>query len=295
MSGEIRPEIESEEEQSRQAEGGDRRGGVRQEMIGFSEIEEITVAGGGGGGESDDGAWYVAVGRDEESSMDALQWTLRNRCLNKGGTRLPPSPPSPSPSSSTSSSSSTSNTGCVYLVHVFPPITHIPTPVGKLTKSQVSYEQLKLYKKEESNRRRSLLQKYIKLCDEAKVKVDTILIESSTTAKAILELIPVVQIRRLVIGTKRSSRWSKKPSSKAEFLQKNAPECCEIIVISDGKQLAENQNMSGNEPSSPSTISCRRNNAILHSPRSSKSKSGVSPRQQERNFFECTCFSGKFS
>lgn len=128
MSGEIRPEIESEEEQSRQAEGGDRRGGVRQEMIGFSEIEEITVAGGGGGGESDDGAWYVAVGRDEESSMDALQWTLRNRCLNKGGTRLPPSPPSPSPSSSTSSSSSTSNTGCVYLVHVFPPITHIPTP-----------------------------------------------------------------------------------------------------------------------------------------------------------------------
>ncbi|KAF3780108.1 U-box domain-containing protein 33 [Nymphaea thermarum] len=292
MSGEIRPEIEIEEEQRRQGgEGKGHRGEVRQETIGFSEIEEeITVA--GGRGRSDDGAWYVAVGRDEESSLDALQWTLRNRCLNKGGAS---SPPSPSPSSSTSSSSSTSHTGCVYLVHVFPPVTHIPTPVGKLAKSQVTHEQLKLYKKEENNRRRSLLQKYIKLCDDAKVKVDTILIESSTTAKAILELIPVLQIRRLVIGAKRSSRWSKKPSSKAEFLQKNAPEFCEIIVISDGKQLPENQNVSGTEPSSPTTGSSRKNTATLHSPRSSKIKSGVSPRQQERNFFECTCFSGKFS
>lgn len=37
------------------------------------------------------------------------------------------------------------------------------------------------------------------------VKFDTILIESDMVAKAILELIPVLNIRKLVVGTTKSS------------------------------------------------------------------------------------------
>lgn len=37
------------------------------------------------------------------------------------------------------------------------------------------------------------------------VKVDTILIESDTVAKAILDLIPILNIRKLIVGTSKSS------------------------------------------------------------------------------------------
>lgn len=109
--------------------------------------------------------------------------------------------------------------------------------VGKLSKSQLSKEQVRVYINEEHNRRRNLLQKYIRLCNEAKVQnsalcsqmtvnhrphtrewmmrtfffvpiwqvtVDTVLLESNMTAKAILELITVLNITNLVVGTKRT-------------------------------------------------------------------------------------------
>jgi hypothetical protein len=113
--------------------------------------------------------------------------------------------------------------------------------------SQLSKEQVRVYINEEHNRRSNLLQKYIRLCNEAKVQycrstfmqpakceliksstnqringwwselfclilvfspiwqvtVDTMLLESDVTAKAILDLIPVLNITSLVIGTKR--------------------------------------------------------------------------------------------
>ena len=43
--------------------------------------------------------------------------------------------------------------------------------VGRLSRSQLSKEQLKVYINEENNRRRNLLQKYIRLCTDAKVCV----------------------------------------------------------------------------------------------------------------------------
>lgn len=105
--------------------------------------------------------------------------------------------------------------------------------VGKLSRSQLSQEQVRVYMNEESNRRRNLLHKYIQLCTDANVSaaksnssslishflgihplrfvfdcvmqvaVDTILIESKQTGKAILDLISVLHITKLVMGTKR--------------------------------------------------------------------------------------------
>ncbi|KAK6123565.1 hypothetical protein DH2020_042686 [Rehmannia glutinosa] len=97
------------------------------------------------------------------------------------------------------------------------------------------------------------------------VAVDTMLVESNASAKAILELIPVANITNLVMGTKQSplSRLSRKGLGKGEYVQKYAPESCEVTVVYDGKKMKS-----------------RRSQVAGHS---------------ERHFFECVCFSGKFN
>ncbi|KAK3037529.1 hypothetical protein RJ639_030337 [Escallonia herrerae] len=240
----------------------------------------------------------------------------------------------------------------VYLVHVFPPISYISTPgntissvftlrarmyfwanrlvvqlsnevsnhsnfpviVGRLSKSQLSKELVQFYMTEENNRRRNLLQKYIRLCTDAKVAVDTVLLESNATAKAILDLIPVLNITNLVVGTKRlpSSRYTRdvqqkkrrerererereggvgqgqrrrfgKGLGKAEFLQKNAPDFCEVTIVYDGEKVMDCQlrQVAGRVPS-----------GVAPSHREPKPEIR---RQSERNFFDCMCFSPKFN
>ncbi|KAK3005673.1 hypothetical protein RJ639_016537 [Escallonia herrerae] len=210
----------------------------------------------------------------------------------------------------------------VYLVHVFPPISYISTPgntissvftlscwfirfqdishelsnevsnhsnfpviVGRLSKSQLSKELVQVYMNEENNRRRNLLQKYIRLCTDAKVRVavDTMLLESNATAKAILDLIPVLNITNLVMGTKQlpSSRRFGKGLGKAEFLQKNAPDFCEVTIVYDGEKVMDGQvrQVAGCVPS-----------GVAPSHREPEIR-----RQSERNFFDCICFSPKFN
>uniref|UniRef100_A0A7N0VEF6 Uncharacterized protein n=2 Tax=Kalanchoe fedtschenkoi TaxID=63787 RepID=A0A7N0VEF6_KALFE len=152
---------------------------------------------------------YVGVGKDD---LDLVKWVLEHYS---------------SPSASCR----------VILVHVYPPITHIPTPVGMLLRSQLPQDQARFYSQQENNKKRTLLQKYIRLCQEAKVTADTMLIESNSTAKAILDLIPVLNITRLVMGTKLSlpSRWLKRITGKGEYVRKNAPEYCQVTVVFGGK------------------------------------------------------------
>ncbi|XP_042501743.1 U-box domain-containing protein 52-like [Macadamia integrifolia] len=210
------------------------------------DSESATSSRDGGAGKD----VYVSVGKDD---LDVLRWAL-DHALGPGS--------------------------CVYLIHVFPPIHYIPTPVGRLSRNQLSQEQLRPYIQEENARRQKLLQKYINLCSQAKVAVDTILIESDFTAKAILELIPVLNITSLVMGTKRlPSRRLRKGLGKGEFVKKNALDFCEIVIVCDGKKVVDMQQRSGLEPSSPA----------------SSSRRPEIERHPERNFFECVCFSGKFN
>ncbi|XP_025014538.1 U-box domain-containing protein 33 [Ricinus communis] len=191
---------------------------------------------------------YVAVGKDD---LHVLKWAL-DRAVSPG-TR-------------------------VFLVHVFPPITYIPTPVGRLSRSQLSQDQVRFYINEEHNRRRSILQKYIRLCNDAKVTVDTMLIESNETAKAILDLIPVLNITNLVMGTTRPprSRLLRKRLAKAEFVKKNAPDYCEVTVVHDEKKIAESKE-------------------VVHSSLSSSTRRPDITRNSDRKFFECVCFSSRFN
>ncbi|KAJ8748079.1 hypothetical protein K2173_012239 [Erythroxylum novogranatense] len=86
---------------------------------------------------------------------------------------------------------------------------HVVTPGARV----FLIHQIRGYLNEESNKRRSLLQKYIRLCNDSKVTVDTMLIESKDTAQAILDLIPVLNITSL------------------------APDYCEVSIVHDGKRF----------------------------------------------------------
>ncbi|XP_062233048.1 U-box domain-containing protein 35-like isoform X2 [Phragmites australis] len=120
---------------------------------------------------------YVAVGKGG-SSAAALSWALR---------RL------------------TKSWSFVYLVHVFPVVTSIPTPLGMMSKSQASPEQIETYLNQERSKRREMLQKFLDQCRKFQVNVDVYLIESDQIANAIIELIPVLHIKQLVLGVSKSN------------------------------------------------------------------------------------------
>uniref|UniRef100_A0A5B7AZL0 U-box domain-containing protein 35 n=1 Tax=Davidia involucrata TaxID=16924 RepID=A0A5B7AZL0_DAVIN len=163
-------------------------------------------------------AVYVAVGKsssDHQSSMDALVWTI-NHAVN--------------PST------------VVFLIHVFPEIRHIPTPLGKLPISQVNPEQKENYMSQERSKRREFLQKYLDKCSAFKVKVDTILIESDMEAKAILDLIPILNITKLVVGTTKSNLRklrSRRGSEIFDQIIQNAPEFCDVKMVCEGKEVVD--------------------------------------------------------
>ncbi|CAK9330246.1 unnamed protein product [Citrullus colocynthis] len=205
--------------------------------------ESKTVISSRDGGATD---VYVAVGKDD---IDVLKWAL-DHAVSPGC--------------------------CVFLVHVFPPLTCITTPVGRLARSQLSQEQLRVYINEENNRRRNLLQKYIRLCTDSKVTVDTLLLESNTTAKAILQLIPVLNITNLVIGTKKplSTKLLGKRIAKGEYVKKNAPKFCGVTIVYEGKKVEECQQEMGLLPSSEDS-DCRQR------------------RRCGKNLFEWVCLSSR--
>ncbi|KAG6639186.1 U-box domain-containing protein 35-like isoform X2 [Carya illinoinensis] len=159
---------------------------------------------------------FVAVGNTESSSsMGALAWTL-NRLV--------------SPST------------VLRLLHVFPVIRYIPSPLGPLPRSKVKPELVKNYVMQEKGKRRKHLQKFLDTCSVSKVKVDVMLVEGDNITKAILDLIPILNIRKLVLGTTESSlrkSESKRGNGIADQILHNAPETCEIKIVSRGKEVID--------------------------------------------------------
>jgi len=159
---------------------------------------------------------FVAVGKTESrSSMDALVWTLRYLVT---------------PST------------VVHLIHVFPPITHIPSPLGMLPRGRVKPKIVESYVSQERGKRRKLLQKFLDTCSTSKVNVDLMLIESDDTVKAILDLIPALSITKLVLGTTKLSlrkSESNRRSGIADQILQNASDGCDIKIICEGKEVID--------------------------------------------------------
>ncbi|KAJ1400367.1 Rossmann-like alpha/beta/alpha sandwich fold [Sesbania bispinosa] len=213
---------------------------------------------------------YVAVGKSE-TSMEALLWTLNNL---------------------------TNHSTILYLIHVFPEIKHIPNPyplhrlglptcevgAGMIPRDKVSAEQVESYVAEERGKRRDLLQKFLQSCSTSKVKADTILIESDLVAKAIIDLIPILQIRNLVIGANkfylRKSR-SKKGNGIADQVLQNAPENCKVRIICEGKEVNEQMQLLSPPPQ-------------LLTPRTSANDTSITRKEDQQNdSVSCICFKSK--
>lgn len=210
---------------------------------------------------------YVAVGNSssgnkisKESSMDALLWTLKHAVVDPSST-------------------------IVFLIHIYPETKYIPTPLGSIPIGQVSEEQKENYMAQERGKRRQFLQKYFDACAATKVKVDTILIESDTEAKALLDLIPICNIKRLILGTSKANLKvlrklkSRKGSGTADQILLNAPEFCEVKIICEGKEMVELQMFES--PSLQATTG--------NSPKPIQSHT-EDQHQVENGFSRCGCF-----
>ncbi|XP_035545690.1 U-box domain-containing protein 35-like isoform X2 [Juglans regia] len=159
---------------------------------------------------------FVAVGDTESSSsIGALAWTLKRLV---------------SPST------------VLRLLHVFPVIRYIPSPLGLLPRSKVNPELVQNYVMQERGKRRKHLQKFLDTCSVSKVKVDVMLVEGDNITKAIVDLIPILNIRKLVLGTTESSlrkSESKRGNGIADQILHNAPETCEIKIVCGGKEVID--------------------------------------------------------
>ncbi|RVW33657.1 hypothetical protein CK203_092969 [Vitis vinifera] len=75
-------------------------------------------------------------------------------------------------------------------------------------------------------------------------EADTMLIESDMVGKAILDLIPVLNVRKLVVGAAKSSLRklrTRRGSGIADQLVQNAPEYCDVKIICEGKEVSIEQ------------------------------------------------------
>ncbi|KAJ3694736.1 hypothetical protein LUZ60_000113 [Juncus effusus] len=220
-----------------------------------------------GSGDGDDDI-YVAVGKSN-SSMDALSWALKNAIKPWS---------------------------FVYLVHIFPPVNYIPTPLGNMAVSQTRKEEVDAYMNQEREKRREMLQKYQNLCRHFKVEFDVYLIERDQIVDAIVELIPVLNIKQLVVGTSKSNlRKMKRGGTKAGQIQKNAPHYCDVKIICEGKEV----NITTDEtpptsPLMPVTIKSRSNeNTPISSPLSHEVQTSTDKKSKNKVPKIFRCFSSK--
>ncbi|KAL0685051.1 hypothetical protein Bca4012_051899 [Brassica carinata] len=259
---------------------------------GLETVREIQFEGSNSGTVSMNGEdnVYVGVGKGD-SSMEALRWALDNLI--------------------------TSTSTLLYLIHVFPETRSIPYPclymfssylvmkptvclnssvcmydlcvVGRLTREQASQEQLETFMSQEREKRRTLLNKFIHACSASKVKVETILVESDSVAKALQDLITILHIKKLVLGIDKSNARkanSTRGNSVPELITRStAAELCEVKVICQGKEIKMEETVMERVPSKSPKVQER---TPSKSPKQQRLK-----KDQSNDPFACICFFSK--
>ncbi|CAG7894952.1 unnamed protein product [Brassica rapa] len=228
---------------------------------GLETVREIQFEGSNSGTVSMNGEdnVYVGVGKGD-SSMEALRWALDNLI--------------------------TSSSTLLYLIHVFPETRSIPYPLGRLTREQASQEQLETFMSQEREKRRTLLNKFIHACSASKVKVETILVESDSVAKALQDLITILHIKKLVLGIDKSSarkaNSTKGNSVPEQIMRSTAAELCEVKVICQGKEIKMEETVMERVPSKSPKVQER---TPSKSPKQQRLK-----KDQSNDPFACICF-----
>ncbi|XP_020223452.1 U-box domain-containing protein 33 [Cajanus cajan] len=126
----------------------------------------------------------------------------------------------------------------IVILHAFQPSLTIPTLLGKLPASQASPEVVSAFRKVEREQIMKLLDKYLTICQAARVKACIIVTEADQVQKGIVDLVVKHNIQKLVIGAVPENCIKvKRNSGKANYTAKNAPPFCEVWFIYKGKHI----------------------------------------------------------
>lgn len=162
---------------------------------------------------------YIAIGKGR-SSMGALFWTLTSDLINPSTT--------------------------IFLVHILPVTRYVPSPLGMLPKHNVSADILLEHEAKAREKAKGLLKRLLDACCsdfQIENKVDAVLIENDSVGKTILNLIPFLKIKTLVLGTGKSKTLSRlgklKKNGLAHQIYTNAPETCKVRLVCGGKELID--------------------------------------------------------
>ncbi|XP_020869667.1 U-box domain-containing protein 56 isoform X1 [Arabidopsis lyrata subsp. lyrata] len=183
---------------------------------------------------NDDDPVYVAVSEDVDESRSTLLWALRTLRVKK-----------------------------LHLLHVYQLISMTPSSSG-LEQSEIDAIQ----ELEQTSRNDTLL-KYHDICiDEGVIEqdVDMSYFSANNVGEWIVELIYQNNIKKLIMGATADSHYSEGmvhiPSTKAEYVFRHAPHCCNIWLVCNGNLI---QTRAGRFEHAGSAHSYSESSSSLHS------------------------------
>ncbi|CAI8595827.1 unnamed protein product [Vicia faba] len=121
------------------------------------------------------------------------------------------------------------------LIHVHAGIIGVPTPMGNyLPISQVRTDVAAAYKKEMEWKTHQMLLPFKKMCEERKVHVDLVVIESDDVASTVAEEVTKDAITKLVVGASSGGLFKSKHKGMSAKISACTPRYCTVYAVSKG-------------------------------------------------------------
>ncbi|KAK6132118.1 hypothetical protein DH2020_034143 [Rehmannia glutinosa] len=141
---------------------------------------------------------------------------------------------------------------CFKLLHVFPEITIVPTPMGTgIPISQVRDDVAAAFRKEVEWQTTEKLLRYKLFCIRREVQAEIVQIESGDVENAIAKEIAKCNIDKLVVGASSTGGMFSRAQNMSTRISESCPSFCTVYVVSKGK-------LSSVRPSNPEVISSTR-------------------------------------
>lgn len=123
----------------------------------------------------------------------------------------------------------------IVLVHVMPPVTSIPTPSGqRIPIEEVDAKILRLYVDDMKEKSKQIFLPFKERCKRRKVEI--VVLEGDSPASALVRYVADMGISALVVGScsPKYGCFRRKPKSSvvSSVLLRNAPETCDVFVVS---------------------------------------------------------------
>lgn len=124
------------------------------------------------------------------------------------------------------------------LIHVHAGIVGVPTPMGNMLPiSQVRDDVAAAYKKEIECETNQMLLPFKQMCEQRKVHVEVVVIESDDVASAVAEEVTKYAITKLVVGASTGGLFKSKHKGMSAKISVCTPRFCTVYAVSKGKLL----------------------------------------------------------